>query len=137
MFFFLFRAAFNDFLMSPIDNENPKLKLAIRRGVPLTLRNDAIEKPPLVYVWIRKIWWLFVFVIFLHVFTVCWCISMYCMTHSSSNSLFLPLITYQYRLIILILLRSFLMLLAMLNRVEKIMSRVKPIYFESFQTDCK
>ena len=50
MFFFLFRAAFNDFLMSPIDNENPKLKLAIRRGAPLTLRNDAIETPPLVYV---------------------------------------------------------------------------------------
>ena len=50
MFFFLFRAAFNDLLMSPIDNENPKLKLAIRRGAPLTLRNDAIETPPLVYV---------------------------------------------------------------------------------------
>ena len=49
-FFFLFRVAFNDFLMSPIDNENPKLKLAIRRGTPLTLRNDAIETPPLVYV---------------------------------------------------------------------------------------
>ena len=41
---------FNNFFTSPVDNENVRLRLAlsIPTGVPITVRNDAIEMLPLV-----------------------------------------------------------------------------------------
>ena len=47
--FFLFLVVFNNFVTSPVDNENARLRLAlaITKGVPITVANDAIEMPPL------------------------------------------------------------------------------------------
>ena len=49
-FFFLFLVVFNIFFISPVDNENVTLRLAlaIPSGVPITIANDAIEILPLV-----------------------------------------------------------------------------------------
>ena len=47
-FFFLFLVVFNNFFISPVDNENVTLRLAlaIPSGVPITIANDAIEILP-------------------------------------------------------------------------------------------
>ena len=44
-FFFLFRVAFNNLIIIPVDIENARLKLAlaIPTGAPRTVTNDAIE----------------------------------------------------------------------------------------------
>ena len=49
-FFFLFLVVFNNFFTIPveIENERPKLALAILTGAPITVANDAIEMPPVV-----------------------------------------------------------------------------------------
>ena len=50
MFIFLFLVVFNNFFTSPVDNENPRLRLAfaISKVVPIIVANDAIEMLPLV-----------------------------------------------------------------------------------------
>ena len=53
-------------------------------------------------------------IVVFQILIACYCISMHCMTYSSSNIPFIPLITYQYQLMILIILLSFLSMLAML-----------------------
>ena len=79
-------------------------------------------------------------IIILHLFVTSLCISIKSMAHSTSDTfLFLPLITCQYQLIDLILLWSFLRLLAMLILVRKYNEQGQvhifpDTYFESFQT---
>ena len=48
-FVFLFRVAFHYFFISPVHNENARLRLAlvIPTGTPKTVANDAIETPAL------------------------------------------------------------------------------------------
>ena len=49
-FFFLFLAVFKSFFTIPVEIENARLKLAlaIPRGAPMTVANDAIEILPVV-----------------------------------------------------------------------------------------
>ena len=44
-FIFLFLVVLNNFFISPLDNENARLRpaLAFPTGVPITVANDAIE----------------------------------------------------------------------------------------------
>ena len=50
MLLFLFLVVFNNYFTSLVDNGNVRLRLAlaITRGVPITVANDAIEMLPLV-----------------------------------------------------------------------------------------
>ena len=71
-----------------------------------------------------------------HVFVVSFCMSINRVTYSSSDTFFLPLITYRYQLKDLILLLSFLKLLAMPNlRLKEVLEDQINIfqgtYFES------
>ena len=49
MLLFLFLAAFNIFVTSPVHNENARLRFAlvIPTGAPITVAKDAIETPSL------------------------------------------------------------------------------------------
>ena len=49
-FFFLFLVVFTNFLTSPVDNENARIRLAlaIPTGVSIIIANHAIEMLPLV-----------------------------------------------------------------------------------------
>ena len=49
-FFFLFLVVFNSFFTVPVKSENARLKLAftIPTGALVTVKNDAIEMPPVI-----------------------------------------------------------------------------------------
>ena len=49
-FFFLFLVVFNSFFRVPVKSENARLKLAftIPTGALVTVKNDAIEMPPVI-----------------------------------------------------------------------------------------
>ena len=92
-----------------------------------------------IYISILKIWWFFIFILIFYVFPISFCILINKVTYSSSNTFFLPLITYWYQLKDLILHLPFLKLLGMVIQELKEAFQDQALifeetYFKSFNT---